>query len=535
MRPRSRLLPVLLLLGIAAGGASAQQANWGNATVTAENDTLGLGGDENYTQGVRLTFTRVRGWDVATNLKRWLDEKGLLLGDEQYVELPSLVVGHYILTPRSITTFTPDPDDRPYAGLLYGGLRIDMYRKGDDDVDGSKSFEGIVGLMGPGAMAGAAQAGLHAIREHRDPKGWNQQIGTQLVVNSSYMSASRYVARPFDFTYNWGAALGTLQTFGTLGATVRVGKNLSGMPGSVAAFSVGSEARTAQRPSHEVGLFGAAHGRAFLWNTYYDGALIGGRPRVDKKPLVNELHAGFFYRYGDWRFAYTYVSRSREFDTALSNERHTFGSLTVSREYVKGRPGDEKLPRFLKPLFADLGVELGLGKGITRVLPESPGDRTLNGPAGRLGVTKGFDFAKGILRFFTVGGEITGVTREVGPPDARGAYTDRFLVTRAVTAGVRPFGLDQGRGVLHLRAGIGRTSVTTERGTGGLEPVREPAKKGRGFLVGANYQVKLGRVLSFGVDSTWSPGSIGASDLDRTKFLSAMLMVKATLPATAFP
>lgn len=501
--------------------APSRPPTWGNVQITEENDTLvpeRYGSDEYYSQGLRAVFMRTEGktWEFARKFRGWWARTGLL-PKGQFEVRSGLVVGQNIMTPTFITTFDVDPNDRPYAGYLYTGLRVDLFRtKRNGQIDVQQSFEADFGFLGAPGLAKPAQKGFHVLRGHRIPKGWDQELGTEPVINVLHLTHRRFGNRFVDVTPTYGLALGTLQTYPTIGATLRLGWNMTGMPVSVSGFTAGE---TEKRSKAEFALFGGTDARYFLRNAYYDGNLLGGKPSVDKTRFVYDLRVGASGRIGNWRATYTLARRSREFEPtpAFAKSQHYFGSFTISRELAsEGEPSTPGSQSFLR---RDWMLELGLGTSIARIFPEGPGDRTTTGPSGRYG------FAKGLTEHLTLGAEVVGVVREGGPPDATGTHRDTFLTTKAVTVGVRPFGRSKGPGTLHLRFGVGRATAKEEL-TQNAVAIVETSETGLGFIASGAYLFRLGGNLSLGLNATWSSLSIEKTVADRARFLSTTLVVQ---------
>lgn len=521
MRLRGRPLHALVLLLCSAGQIRGDEETWGNVQVYEENDTIvpsRYGTDEYYSQGLRFVFVRTedKTWKFAESFKDWWANTGLL-GKGQYEVRSGLVVGHNIMTPTFITTFDVDPRDRPYAGFLYAGLRIDMFRtKANGQADVQQSFEADFGFLGPPALAKPAQKGFHVLREHRIPKGWDHELGSEPILNVLFLTNRRFGNRFADVTPSYGLALGTLQTYPTLGTTLRLGWNMTGMPVSISGFTAGNREK---RSKAEIALFAGVDGRYFLRNAYYDGNLLGGDPSVDKTRLVHDLRFGVSARYGNVRATYTLARRSREFEPTppYAKAKHYIGSIAISREIAEeAGPSQPTVKGFWR---RDWILELGLGVGIARTFPEALRDRTSNGPSGR------FALAKGLTDHLTLGVEGVGVAREGGPPDATGTHRDTFLVTKAVALGVRPFGRSKRPGTLHLRIGLGQAKAKEEF-TRNAVAALEKSETGLGILAGAQYAFRLGGNLSLGLDTTWCSASIGKTLLDRARFSSTTLVVQ---------
>ena len=125
-----------------------------------ENDDLTLNGDQHYTQGLRLSYTysdeQTPGW--AKSLAHWLPAFGLK------IEAPRLgyVLGQSMYTPDNLRAETVIPNDRPYAGWLYGGLILQ--REGvatKHSIPVLDTFQFQTGVIGPESMAETFQCWWH--------------------------------------------------------------------------------------------------------------------------------------------------------------------------------------------------------------------------------------------------------------------------------------------------------------------------------------------------------------------------------------
>jgi hypothetical protein len=337
-----RIIPLVVLL-IADGmvGSADAQRKWSNWSITWENDSFvppGVGSDEFYTNGVRLSIARDEEytWDWAEWLgKQW--RRTPFIGEAPYAITSALVLGQNFFTPTVITEFEPNSEDRPYAALLYLGGRVDVTEDDDPGERGFKfrmqhTFEFDLGVIGPPALAEETQKAVHLLRQSRIPKGWGHQLGTELAVNAIYLPRAKVGWHFLDAVPHLAFALGTVQTYASAGAMVRAGWNMSGFPSLLIPWTV---APVNSRPSYEIAFFAGVDGRIFARNAYLDGNLLGGSPRVDKKPGVYDWRWGFSGRIKSFRFTYSFVRRSPEFHAPpdLGERHHNFGSISFGLEY----------------------------------------------------------------------------------------------------------------------------------------------------------------------------------------------------------
>lgn len=549
-----RVNGVSWLILVAVLGAVPLQARddpWGNWQAQDENDTFaapGRGSDEFYTQGLRFVFTREleETWPWAERLGTWWGRR--FWTDAQFETHSSLVIGENHFTPGLITTFDVDPQDRPFAGLLYGGARVEML--------GTKklayqALEFDVGILGPPGLGEPLQSGFHVLRQHRVPRGWKHQLRSEPMLAAHYQNRRQYGlgtrhGNVLDVTRDFGAVLGTLQAYPTVGATVRLGYRMTGMTASSGYFS-GMRGLTEtslcedqdgnrKRCPFEFGLQAGADARYFLRNGYYDGNLFRDGPRVDKDPFVYDLRYGAYFRLHSWRFSWNAIHRSREFSPVPRNAKHRdgthdFGSITVSREFTCEQCTQTDADR--NWWQRDWLFEFGIGVGRLSLDPEPPGGRTIFGHSGRYG------FAKGLTRHLMLGAEVAGVVRE-GPRLApSNAHDDTFLTASAVVLSVRPFagrkppeGADaaahadpkRGLGRLRLRVGVGRGEAKYEAtGDDGLAFLEE-TEKGLAVTLGADYTFRMGDQLALGLNANWARLKVDERRFERGSFLSTAVV-----------
>jgi lipid A 3-O-deacylase len=526
MRSSGRVVAMVVGLAMCAAASAHSQAKWSNAEIYEENDTLvpsAVSSDSLYTQGLRIVFMRARNaqWGFVGKVRNaW---SPFFFGHD-YRAAGGVVFGQSMFTPVVITTFFPDPHDRPFAALLYAGTRVDLVRL---DGDSRHSFELTGGFMGPPALAKDAQSGLHVLREHRIPKGWYHQVDTELAANLRYAYHHRLGWHFLDLTPGFTLNAGTIQFYPAGEATVRAGWRMTGMPLAASPYSAreDTESEREQR-NYEFGILAGVEARRMFHTAYLDGGLVTGGPSVPRERAVYDVRYGLFARYKVWRATYSLVRRSREF-LGEAGGKHHFGSLAISREVLPGTPPASG-PQHCA--LSNWLVELGMGRGKGRFEPEIPGF-VRSGPAARAGIARGLTCQPlgeqmRLKQRVAIGLERVGVVREGGPPDASGAHRDDFLLTDAFTLRVRPFAPRNNKpGRLHLRLGAGRASAKRERTRAGLA-FEETVESGFGVVAGADYMFRLANgPLSLGFDVTASKAWIDKQLYDRGRFLTGALVL----------
>src|SRR6185369_12193970 len=184
---RGRLIPFLIALicihGTLLIPADSDAEPMDSAfSLRWENDTFGWT-DANYTNGMSLALTRTgKGllggvWDLG----------GEADGRKSAVyELTQLQ-----FTPSNLGLVSPDPNDRPYAGLTYLACITHLQKE-----ESLQSLKLIAGFVGPDSGAEEAQKVAHHLLREKSPQGWPAQLRDEAVVNLLYEYRHKYRITP---------------------------------------------------------------------------------------------------------------------------------------------------------------------------------------------------------------------------------------------------------------------------------------------------------------------------------------------------
>lgn len=496
-----------------------------------ENDSFVLfgGSDQAYTNGVRVV------WGGSSSPERTFRGDlerawGRLAWVGRFQSTTSAwTMGQNFFTPSTITVYENPPGDRPYAGIAYGGLRMDatglpsafadaQVRPPGFSFTRQHSLEVNLGVLGAGSGDRIFQTFAHVLRENRIPKGWKNQLPHEPFAGINSMWRLRAGWHFLDVTPHVGANLSTVQSYPYAGATVRVGFNMSDFPSLLVRNTAVPEAT--ERPDWEIAFITGVEGRVMGHNAFVEGGLRSDSDGVPAETFVGDWRFGFSLRVTDWRLSWTQVRRSPEMDdeTVPFRRYHDYGSLTFGYEPGRRTRADREgtvlgtvVDDWLGAVFRGIVVEAATG----------PADAA--GAAGALGSRIGV-----ARRLFgdriAVGGEVVGMGREFGPPPLPGGdHEDLFLVNKLVTLRWSPFG-EIGSTGLQLRGGVGaglrKRQITP--GEPGPRPSTDPCPdgtllesddlrycngrdEGTGFTLGAGYWFVLpGGQASLGADYAWS-------------------------------
>ncbi|WP_308365199.1 lipid A deacylase LpxR family protein [Microbulbifer sp. TB1203] len=320
-------------------GDTAKDSSLQAITLRIDND-LFAGNDRGYSNGVGLGFLSQTvdnfqderlpaSYRGLNNGLTWLQPKG-------YTEYNmALGLGHGIFTPGDWRQGGLIEDDRPYAGVLVVGVKYN----GRNDCDmRSTSFD--IGIVGPSARGKELQQGVHKLVGSEKFRGWDNQIGDEIVFRLSTRKLRRFqFKRPpdtwqQDLILRSGGSIGNLSTYADIGAEWRFGPRLPDNFGSAPLLPVSENTvptrNRAFMPRLEIHGFVTLSLRAVFHDITLDGNTWKDSHSVQRNPLVADLGVGVAGSYGKWKFAFARYLRSREFEEQA--ELPQLGSLAVWRD-----------------------------------------------------------------------------------------------------------------------------------------------------------------------------------------------------------
>ncbi len=302
-------------------------------SLQVENDLFADGSDKHFTNGVRIVY-------VFPEAKPPEFSKGLLnlfgLTPEAATGAARIHVaaGHNMYTPDDITVAELIPEERPYAGWLYGELGA--------TVQNGRVMDKIVlslGVVGPASLAEDLQKTWHRWINSPVPQGWDNQIKNEpaLLVTFERAWLTRHdIAGPalqLDFIPKAGIALGNVFTYGSLGGMVRFGPHLPDDFGSERIRpSLGHTGFfDARAGKFDWYLFAGAESRVMVRNIFLDGNSYRNSHSVAKKRFISDFTLGAattFDAHFPVKLSYTLVIRTRNFKT--QKQPDTVGSINFS-------------------------------------------------------------------------------------------------------------------------------------------------------------------------------------------------------------
>jgi hypothetical protein len=332
----SLFVVLLLLLAPARGDDLLPEYKFRRTTlsVITENDKYFAGTDRHYTNGFKLVWLGETDLNqskkfvrLAARLVPWMDPERV---DWRYKV--GSVLGQNSYTPGDTDTPALIPDDRPYAGWLYGSILLHAQR--DNQL---RLVELSLGVVGPSALGEWTQNKWHDVIDVPHANGWANQLrdepGLQLSWERRYRQW-QWVTGPglvpdVDVVLRHRVTFGNVAIHGAAGAVLRVGWGAPADFGPDLIRPGGGNIANDGGPVRFGGyVYASAETRLVVRDIFLDGNTWKDSHSVNRRPLVADLNLGFVLHWPRFQFAYTQNYRTKEFYGQL--RRDVFGSIGFS-------------------------------------------------------------------------------------------------------------------------------------------------------------------------------------------------------------
>lgn len=342
-----RALPLLSALVLpaacAAADGGAAPADWwrefhvrrGSFTLVTENDKYFAGTDRHYTNGLKMIWLGETTLDRSQTFLRGVARLVPTLrdvADHQRYKV-GLALGQNIYTPGDTDTTALLPNDRPYAGWLYGSMMLQAQEK-----DGSllRVVELSVGVVGPSALGREFQNGFHDIINVPHAQGWAHQLHDEPALMLSWERRYRLATLATDSGRRWfdvigrgRITLGNVHTHLAAGGMVRLGWNLPNSFGTdLIRPAGGGMANAGEARRFAAYTYASAAVRAVGRNIFLDGNTFRSSHSVRKRPVMADLSAGLVLAWPRFQLTYTQDYRTKEFYGQA--KRDVFGSIALT-------------------------------------------------------------------------------------------------------------------------------------------------------------------------------------------------------------
>lgn len=235
-----------------------------------------------------------------THPSRWISEHvpGIGGGDGLFVRR-GFSIGQIIQTPADLSQTELIEDDVPYAGVL--GVAESWTALNDQCLN---TFQIYLGVLGPASLAEEVQTFVHTdLGLGDDPKGWDNQLDNEPILNLSYLTARKLAATGSrdgfgaDLSGSGSLGLGNLFTHAQLGLGTRFGwrmppgfTHVPDVPGRGVAVEPGLDPGTEGLTRLYVTV--VARGSAIAYTVLLDGNTFEDSHHVDYDPYLAQLITG---------------------------------------------------------------------------------------------------------------------------------------------------------------------------------------------------------------------------------------------------
>ena len=200
-----------------------------SSKTTAASSNLNNSSDKHYTSGILANYAVHPLW--AKNFTNFLQDYAPYQNTEQNPvrSAAGFSLGQQIYTPNNIQIEALQPDDRAYAGWLYGSV---FYQRANNQHFDHLQLD--LGVIGPSALSEVTQSAIHSLFQIQEPKGWDTQLKDEVGFNFKYNHKWKFnvIGHGFEDRFrvqvipSIGATLGNLNRDVSIGSMLRVGYNL---------------------------------------------------------------------------------------------------------------------------------------------------------------------------------------------------------------------------------------------------------------------------------------------------------------------
>ena len=300
------------------------------------------GTDKHFTNGINLSWIDDSFEDVediksnsySSYVYNIINSIPLNVTDSSKKHSAGISISQIIVTPEDISISQAQYDDIAYAGYL--ALAFYMF---EWDKESFKEFRMEFGVVGKVSGAEFVQKSIHSTIGSKQPKGWDNQLGTQVTANALFRYAeiswqrSSLNTLSMDWFNHFGIQVGNFETNAFAGTMFRVGKNY------IRNFNLHypylkEEASLLYLDDRHSGigwsLNAGISGGLLAYSYILDESKNNGYA-IDKNIVNLTLYSGADLYYGVHKLTFFYQSRSPY--TKQSNNIETLGGLIYAYQF----------------------------------------------------------------------------------------------------------------------------------------------------------------------------------------------------------
>jgi len=296
--------------------------------VYEDNDLLNLIvslTDLSYTNGSRIYFF----YDSHLKKNSFLYKVLPTAGDNS-TNIFGWGLAQLMVTPEDISKPEYQPDDYPYAASLFATSSFYSY---NPKKKFSYQSELLVGIRGPQAGGRQTQNAIHAFSNSEEPRGWGNQLDTQLLLNLTFTAEKNLLSWNNIVELNGGiqTRVGSLMDAVLVYPVLRIGKMSPYFDGFLDQY--GTYRQQGRRVKMQYYLVVKTTASFVAYNSM----LKGTRANVEKEHVASEsqlpvahhvldMQVGAVIAYGNFGISYL-LTRSSSYDKGMFE--HRYGTLEV--------------------------------------------------------------------------------------------------------------------------------------------------------------------------------------------------------------
>ncbi|QBG37373.1 lipid A deacylase LpxR family protein [Litorilituus sediminis] len=296
-----------------------------------ENDAT-FAQDGNYTNALAL------GWESAPitdltlrqqKLPLWFHwQHAFLISQRNSQNSYGIKLNQRMWTPNEIKITSPQPYDRPYAGLLQLESHTSSYKSNY----AQKNWFAI-GVTGPASGAKQVQKYIHDWRDASKPKGWSYQIEQQLTVQLAYEVDTLLYRQASIANTDWEISgyshieLGNFRSQADLGLMLRWGSNLANTFGRLSSHYAQLGNITSQVDSSAIIAYTKVQ-RGYRFN---DLSIEGDLPYQSYVKVQHQqakVALGFIWSLSSFAIDWSFNGYTKDY-TSDAKTWHGYGSLSL--------------------------------------------------------------------------------------------------------------------------------------------------------------------------------------------------------------
>lgn len=332
----------------AADGFRDTPSGQQGTSIQIDNDLFsGLRRDRDYSFGAAITFGTPRSNPFASAIDSMRDDLDDLLPAGSTGGSPALrstQVGVIGMTPDNLKLSEAQPDDRPYADLLYlttSQVNVSEYKNRAH----YSSF--TVGILGLG-IGKSLQKGVHEVVGGDDPRGWDHQVSDGGEPTARFVHAEQWLLGANEPNVTNGketkltlAGSAGFLTEASAAVSTRFGRIHTpwwGFNPELADYTVAPVAPaaiTATSPDEFYAFFGARL-KVRAYNALLQGQFRSSDVRIASDDIARfqaEAWAGVASTWSDWRLSYTLRVASKEISSGPAARALVWASVNVERAF----------------------------------------------------------------------------------------------------------------------------------------------------------------------------------------------------------